>query len=102
MSPMTWLSICRVRLTPRIPKTTNTMAPVSTRGRTAGFPQLAFPQGLKPEVADSRALGKLQGKEHRGENLKRLKMESGPCLQQGVVPILPAIPGIELGDRACL
>lgn len=57
MSPMTWLSERPVRLIPRIPKTTNTMAPVSTSGRTAGFPQPVFMQGLNPEVADSFALG---------------------------------------------
>lgn len=57
MSPMTWLSGRRVRLTPLIPNTTNTMAPVSTSGRTAGFPQPVFMQGLNPEVADSFALG---------------------------------------------
>lgn len=57
MSPMTWLSGRLVRLTPLIPNTTNTMAPVSTSGRTAGFPQPVFMQGLNPEVADSFALG---------------------------------------------
>lgn len=56
-SPMTWLSTCRVRLMPTMPKTTKTMAPVSTSGRTAGFPQPVFTQGLKPKVADRRALG---------------------------------------------
>lgn len=56
-SPMTWLSTCRVRLMPTMPKTTKTMAPVSTSGRTAGFPQPAFTQGLKPKVAERRALG---------------------------------------------
>lgn len=33
------------------------MAPVSTSGRTAGFPQPVFMQGLNPDVADSFALG---------------------------------------------
>lgn len=56
-SPITWLSICWVRLMPMMPKTTKTMAPVSTRGRTAGFPQPVFTQGLKPKVAEIRALG---------------------------------------------
>lgn len=56
-SPMTWLSTCRVRLMPMMPKTTKTMAPVSTSGRTAGFPQPVFTQGLKPKVAERRALG---------------------------------------------
>lgn len=54
---MTWLCTCRVRLMPTMPKTTKTMAPVSTSGRTAGFPQPVFTQGLKPKVADRRALG---------------------------------------------
>lgn len=54
---MTWLSTCRVRLMPTMPKTTKTMAPVSTSGRTAGFPQPVFTQGLKPKVAERRALG---------------------------------------------
>jgi len=40
-----------------MPKTTNTMAPVSTSGLTAGFPQPMFMQGLNPEVAESLALG---------------------------------------------
>lgn len=56
-SPITWLSICCVRLMPMIPKTTKTMAPVSTSGRTAGFPQPVFTQGLKPKVAEMWALG---------------------------------------------
>lgn len=42
---------------PTMPKTTKTMAPVSTSGRTAGFPQPVFTQGLKPKVAERRALG---------------------------------------------
>lgn len=57
MSPVTWLSGRFVRLTPLIPNTTNTMAPVSTSGRTAGFPQPVFMHGLNPDVADSFALG---------------------------------------------
>lgn len=57
MSPRTWLSGRRVRFTPLIPNTTNTMAPVSTSGLTAGFPQPVFMQGLNPDVADSFALG---------------------------------------------
>ena len=60
-SPMTWLSTCRVRLMPTMPKTTKTMAPVSTSGRTAGFPQPVFTQGLKPKVAERRALGPAGG-----------------------------------------
>lgn len=60
-SPMTWLSTCRVRLMPIMPKTTKTMAPVSTSGRTAGFPQPVFTQGLKPKVAERRALGPAGG-----------------------------------------
>lgn len=40
-----------------MPNTTKTMAPVSTSGRTAGFPQPVFTQGLKPKVAEMRALG---------------------------------------------
>ena len=60
-SPMTWLSTCRVRLMPMMPKTTKTMAPVSTSGRTAGFPQPVFMQGLKPKVAERRALGAAEG-----------------------------------------
>lgn len=60
-SPMTWLSTCRVRLMPTMPKTTKTMAPVSTSGRTAGFPQPVFTQGLKPKVAEGRALGAVEG-----------------------------------------
>lgn len=58
---MTWLSTCRVRLMPTMPKTTKTMAPVSTSGRTAGFPQPVFTQGLKPKVAERRALGPAGG-----------------------------------------
>lgn len=58
---MTWLSTCRVRLMPMMPKTTKTMAPVSTSGRTAGFPQPVFTQGLKPKVAERRALGTAEG-----------------------------------------
>lgn len=58
---MTWLSTCRVRLMPIMPKTTKTMAPVSTSGRTAGFPQPVFTQGLKPKVAERRALGTAEG-----------------------------------------
>lgn len=60
-SPMTWLSTCCVRLMPIIPKTTKTMAPVSTSGRTAGFPQPVFTQGLKPKVAERWALGTAEG-----------------------------------------
>lgn len=60
-SPITWLSICWVRLMPTMPKTTKTMAPVSTSGRTAGFPQPVFTQGLKPKVAEMRALGTAGG-----------------------------------------
>lgn len=46
---------------PVMPKTTKTMAPVSTSGRTAGFPQPVFTQGLKPKVAEKRALGTAEG-----------------------------------------
>lgn len=60
-SPITWLSICWVRLIPMMPNTTKTMAPVSTSGRTAGFPQPVFTQGLKPKVAEMRALGTAGG-----------------------------------------
>lgn len=66
-SLMTWLSICRVRLMPIMPKTTKTMAPVSTSGRTAGFPQPVFTQGLKPKVADRRDLGTAEGVTSVGE-----------------------------------
>lgn len=52
ISPITWLSLCSVRLTPRIPNTTKTMAPVSTRGRTAGWPHTPPVHGLKPDVLD--------------------------------------------------
>lgn len=56
ISPITWLSLCPVRLTPRIPNTTKTMAPVSTRGRTAGRPHTPPLHGLKPKVLDALVL----------------------------------------------
>lgn len=46
---------------PIMPKTTKTMAPVSTSGRTAGFPQPVFTQGLNPKVAERRALDAVGG-----------------------------------------
>lgn len=52
ISPITWLSLCSVRLTPSIPNTTKTMAPVSTKGRTAGWPHVPPLHGLKPDVLD--------------------------------------------------
>lgn len=56
MSPITWFSLFSLRLTPRIPNTTKTMAPVSTRGRTAGRPQAPPLHGLKPDVFDAFVL----------------------------------------------
>lgn len=61
ISPMTWLSLRSVRFTPRMPKTTKTMAPVSTRGRTAGRPHTPPLQGLKPNVLDGLALAADEG-----------------------------------------
>lgn len=39
-------------MTPKIPNTTKTIAPVSTRGRTAGWPHTPPLHGLKPKVLD--------------------------------------------------
>lgn len=61
ISPMTWLSLRSVRFTPRMPNTTKTMAPVSTRGRTAGRPHTPPLQGLKPNVLDGLALAADEG-----------------------------------------
>lgn len=61
ISPMTWLSLRSVRFTPRMPKTTKTMAPVSTRGRTAGRPHTPPLQGLKPNVLDGLVLAADEG-----------------------------------------
>lgn len=58
---MTWLSLCSVRLTPRMPNTTKTIAPVSTRGRTAGWPHAPPLHGLKPDVLDDFALAAEEG-----------------------------------------
>lgn len=52
ISPITWLSLCSVLLTPSIPNTTKTMAPVSTKGRTAGWAHAPPLHGLKPDVFD--------------------------------------------------
>lgn len=61
ISPITWLSLCSVRLTPKIPNTTKTMAPVSTRGRTAGRPHTPPLHGLKPNVLDDFTLAAEEG-----------------------------------------
>lgn len=61
ISPITWLSLRSVRLTPRIPNTRKTMAPVSTRGRTAGWPHAPPLHGLKPNVLDGFALAADEG-----------------------------------------
>ena len=61
ISPITWLSLRSVRLTPRIPNTTKTMAPVSTRGRTAGRPHTPPLHGLKPNVLDGFTLAADEG-----------------------------------------
>lgn len=56
ISPITWLSLCSVRFNPKIPNTTKTIAPVLTRGRTAGRLHLPPLQGLKPNVLDTLRL----------------------------------------------
>lgn len=74
ISPMTWLSLFPVRLTPKMPKTTKTIAPVSTRGRTAGWPHAPPPHGLKPNVLDAFVLAAEEGslkKRTRGKSLSR-------------------------------
>lgn len=60
-SPITWLSLCSVRLIPKIPNTTKTIAPVSTRGRTAGRPHAPPLHGLKPNVLDGLTLAGDEG-----------------------------------------
>lgn len=69
---------------PMIPNTTKTMAPVSTSGRTAGFPQPVFTQGLKPKVAEMRALGTA------GRRGVRDNAEGGPRLLR--LPLTPPGP----------
>lgn len=61
ISPITWLSLRSVRLTPRMPNTTKTIAPVSTRGRTAGWPHAPPLHGLKPSVLDGLVLAADEG-----------------------------------------
>lgn len=61
ISPITWLSLRSVRFTPRMPNTTKTIAPVSTRGRTAGWPHAPPLHGLKPSVLDGLVLAADEG-----------------------------------------
>lgn len=44
-----------------IPNTRKTMAPVSTRGRTAGRPHTPPLHGLKPDVLDAFVLAAAEG-----------------------------------------
>lgn len=61
ISPITWLSLRSVRFTPKMPNTTKTIAPVSTRGRTAGWPHAPPLHGLKPNVLDGLVLAADEG-----------------------------------------